>query len=292
MSYYKFEDGDIIDTVFKTYPSYQVSFNGNVVTGSVYLEKPFLDSAMESRMFEGYSQRQGGLINRQGPFTASLDFYTAISGADNNELWHSVTNVLSDYYKVIDSNYNSNYTGSLSTTIRVISIPEIYFDSQILSGSLTASAKDSAGDMIYLYDNGRGGIYSGSLTGTLVGNVYYSEGLIILKKGDLSNFGEDSPDNDKWSFCFKGIHNIPCKIFKCHAPAGQLNASTNETFYQIPTTGDYKNQKQKIFDKNFVYVTQIGLFNEQYELVAIANLATPIRKDINQGILFKIKLDW
>jgi hypothetical protein len=214
-------------------------------------------------------------------------------------LYESVL-ALYDYYEILDSNYTPNFTGSETTRFRVITVPEIYYDRSILTGSLTASDLDSAGDTRLLYDDGRGGVYSGSLTGTLVGNVFYSEGLVVLKGGGLNDeagsndFGEASPSNFKWRVNFKGVNTIPVKMFRCRAPAGQLNASTNSTFYTVPTlsSSQFRNERVKILSESVTYISQIGLYNDRYELVGVAKLAQPIRKDEAQDLLFKIRLDF
>lgn len=172
-------------------------------------------------------------------------------------------------------------------SVRVITIPEIYYDREILSG--TFSASDYVGNGRNLYDDGRGGIYSGSLTGTLVGNIFYSEGIVVLKKADLTASFADfasQPSNAKWSIALRGTHTIPVKILRCRAPAGEFNASTNPTFYQVVT-----GSKQVIMPDNTTYIDTIGIYNEEYELVAIAKLSQAIRKDENQDIQFRLRFD-
>jgi hypothetical protein len=73
-----------------------------------------------------------------------------------------------------------------------------------------------------------------------------------------------------------------------------LNASTNETFYKIPSasTDIYKNEREIILEKPYTYVTTIGLFNKNYELVGLAKLAQPVKKEEQQDILFRVRLDF
>ena len=182
----------------------------------------------------------------------------------------------------------------------MINIPEIYYDRQVATGTFYASDLDKDGNERILHDNGRGGVYSGSLSGTLVGNIFYSEGLVVLKagglndKGDLNEFGNASPTAFKWDANFKGTHTIPVKIFRCRAKAGELNASTNPTYYEILTGSDapYPNQKQIVMDPPCTYITTVGLYNENYELVAIAKLGQPIRKLLSDDLMFRIKMDF
>jgi len=301
MSYYSFAKDDIIDIVLDTYPKHTVEFNGTdnkgyAVTGSIELDREYLrdpedNEVLRTRTYTGFSQKRGGLTTTDGPFTASINIKTATSGSTNNELWFSLSGTLYPFYRVVNADYEMYYNNSLATTVRVIDIPSIYYDKEILTGSFSASDKDSAGDDRKIYDNGRGGLYSGSLTGTLVGNIFYQEGLAVLTKDDLSNFGSDSSTNFKWKVDLKGVHRIPIKIFNCRAPAGELNCSTNPTFYQEPTTGDYKNEKEIVMNPKNTYITTVGLYNENFELVAMAKLAQPIKKTIQDNINIRLKID-
>lgn len=289
--FYKFSSDDILNTTMKLHPRFTVERNGNMVTGSVRLEKPYLNSGLSNRLFHGFSQKEGGFIEKTGSMSASIDLLNVISGSTNSDFWHSLRNVLYPYYRLINNDYQPNYTGSLSTTLRVIDIPQVYYDHGILTGSFTGSDKNSAGADRFLYDNGRGGLYSGSLTGTLVGNIFYSEGLAVLTKRDLSDFGAASSTNFLWRFQFNGVQNTPVKIFKCRKPAGECNATTNNTFYVNAVSGSYKGMREIVSSSLLPWVTQIGIFDGMYNLVCVANLSQPV-KSINENLLFKIRQDW
>jgi hypothetical protein len=298
MSYYRFGPEDILNTTLKTYPKSTIELNGNIITGSVYLENSYIISQfgpkysnLNTRTYKGYSQRKAGFVNFTGPFTASVLFKSAISGSTNNILFHSISGTLYPYYKVENADYKPEYGGTKSTFFRIIDIPSIYYDKRVLTGSFSASDYNSAGEWREIFDNGRGGVYSGSLTATLVGNIFYDEGIVTLTKPDLIDFANVSTENLKWRVNFKGINNIPIKIFNCRCPAGDCNASTNPTFYQQPDTGDYKNQKEIIMDKKDTYITTIGLYNDQFELVAMAKLSMPIKKELATNINFRLKID-
>lgn len=291
MTFYKFSNDDILHTTIKCFPSYTTENNGNQVTGSIFLERPFLETNLRYRIFEGLSQKQGGLISKTGSMSASIDLRTAISGGTNAVWWHTV-NRLCDYYSLENNDYALTFTGSKSTTVRVITIPEIYYDQKILTGSFTGSDIDAAGATRNIFDNGRGGLYSGSVSGTLVGHVFYNEGIAVITKGDINNFGSISSTNFNWRFFLKGVTEIPVQIFKCRAPSGELNASSNPTFYTVPPSGSNKNLREVVSSSMGVYITKLGFFNDLFEIVAIAQLAQPIKKRESDSILFKVRMDF
>lgn len=64
---------------------------------------------------------------------------------------------------------------------------------------------------------------------------------------------------------------------------------TNNLTYQTGSEGDiipdfYNNPK--------VFITEIGLFNDQYEMLAIAKLSAPVLKSFTEEALFDISLNW
>lgn len=262
------------------------------VTGSVYLDKQYLNDDLENRLMYGFSRRLGGYVSASNPLSSSVTLLDAESGTTTNITYESILE-LYKYHSFFNPKTYS--TGSAPVSLfRVINVPSIYYDRAILSGSLTASDWDAAGDKRTLYDDGRGGIYSGSMTGSLLGTVFYSEGLICLYDSTITDFGSVSSVNDKWSVSFKGTHTIPTKIFMCRAPSGQLNATSNPTFYHIPEDGKHKNEREIVLsgsDRN-VWITKIGLYNSRYELVGVAHLAQPVRKDYEKSILYRLRLDF
>lgn len=228
MSFFKFTSQDVINTEIVAYPNYfvdrkeYINITGTLVTGSVYLEKQYLNTALSGRRYQGYSEKLGGFTEKNGPFSASVEILTAVSGGTNKELYCSILNLYS-YYSALNFNYTSSFAGTQATTFRVIVIPEIYYDREIKSGSFSASDDTNNYN---IFDDGRGGIYEAALTSSIIGNIFYSEGLIVLKDPAINNFGETLavPPEPAVSFktWFKGTHKIPVKIFRCRAPARRI----------------------------------------------------------------------
>ena len=69
----------------------------------------------------------------------------------------------------------------------------------------------------------------------------------------------------------------------------EYNYSNNPTFYD-PDTGaliqsDFKNDPR-------VYVTTVGLYNDQNELLSVAKLSKPLRKSYDEEVLLRVRLDF
>lgn len=69
----------------------------------------------------------------------------------------------------------------------------------------------------------------------------------------------------------------------------EYNYSNNPTFYN-PDNGalvqsDFKNNPK-------TYITTVGLYNDQNELLAVAKLSAPLRKSFDEEILLRVRLDF
>ena len=124
---------------------------------------------------------------------------------------------------------------------------------------------------------------------------------------------------------FEGVNYIPTLTMMAHAKKGHLNHSNNPTYIDYGqdflnsetgslttafswglNTGKKYLEKKDLTIKNTVksqyakhsasfekqtYISKIGIYDEDRNLIAIAKLATPIRKREQDEFTFKMKLD-
>lgn len=290
MAYFAFGPNDIIHTRIIANPVWTVTRTNTQISGSVYLEKNLLDPLLQSRQIRGFSERLGGLVTKYSVMTASVSFDSAARNGVNGNLYANLLNMYR-YHQITSPSYNLTYSGSQASQLRYCNVPQVYYDSSILTGSITLVDQDMSGSTRTLRDDGRGSIIDVATSGT-VGNVFYAEGLIVLKAPYLQTFGAVSPNPFKWQVSFKGNHAIPVAIFRCRAPAGQLNASTNPTFYNTPQSGPNRGTRQVLTSSLSPYITTVGLYDPQYKLVAVARLAQPVKKEYGWDLGVKIKIDF
>ena len=77
--------------------------------------------------------------------------------------------------------------------------------------------------------------------------------------------------------------------FFCRIPHHKFNYSQNPSFF----TGD----NAQLYHRSFIlepvtYITTVGLYNDNNELLAVAKLSQPFKKDPNTEALIKVKLDF
>ena len=118
--------------------------------------------------------------------------------------------------------------------------------------------------------------------------------------------------SSSYSFNYSGVHKIPTMTLFAHAKKGDLNHSNNPTYIEKTaqllrssgSNGYYQNPEATIknvvsssypdptgsFEKT-TYISKIGVYDNNKNLIAIAKMATPVRKTTNRDFTFKVKLD-
>ena len=115
---------------------------------------------------------------------------------------------------------------------------------------------------------------------------------------------------------FKGTHKVPTLTMFANAKEGELNNSLNPTFISSSHTGsrDYRtitNPARLEEDKGYsltntiqspfcshsaefakqTYISQVGIYDEERNLLGVAKVARPVRKVEDNAYTFKLKLD-
>jgi hypothetical protein len=118
-----------------------------------------------------------------------------------------------------------------------------------------------------------------------------------------------------YSLEFDGTNYVPVVTMLAHAPRGQLNYSNNPTYLDLSAGSKFvfhsssmsyaENSAQKI--KNTVsssytfptgtykpqtFISKVGVYDENKNLIAIAKVATPVKKTEDRDLTFKLKLDF
>lgn len=119
-------------------------------------------------------------------------------------------------------------------------------------------------------------------------------------------------ENTAYYLGYSGSHKIPTMTLFAHAGKGDLNHSNNPTYLSKSaqlylssgSNGYHQNPDASI--KNVVsssypdptgsfakttYISKIGIYDKNKNLIAIAKTATPVRKTPERDFTFKIKLD-
>lgn len=140
---------------------------------------------------------------------------------------------------------------------------------------------------ITLKDNGEGSLYRADAATkhaewASVGNIYYNEGLVLVKDPSLVYFGEN-----KFEMNFNGEQNIHVMKINVFVGANEFNSSSNPSFLHVSASG-YPNDP----DPNFVYITGMNFHDDNFNVIAKTVLAQPILKRKGEKLLIRNRIDF
>ena len=124
----------------------------------------------------------------------------------------------------------------------------------------------------------------------IVGNIFYNHGIAVVT--DLSGSYDKltGVDND-FTLKFKNSYPVTVHNYKCVVEDGEFNVTLNPT---ARLKNDINNPKLQGFAtaSHFSpYITTIGLYSDNNELLAIGKLANPIKSPKEIDITFNVQFD-
>jgi hypothetical protein len=236
------------------------------------------------------------LLNSDGSPAATASFNTdgTITGAAYTPNYYNYlsSTLLADRYFPTGSN----------DVVGVISIPSNLFGEYIKPGTLTLSNA-----LFTLNDDGEGNVVTGSYK---VGDIIYEHGMIILTSDGIpkqdrygfATYGTSSYDMGDVSFItdFISGSNVTCSFsssfniyetqYKCTLRENEFNFSQNPTVISGSSNSGvlYNFATGSYFSP---YVTTVGLYDNNYNLLAVAKLAQPLPTSAVTDTSILINLD-
>lgn len=270
-------------------------------------------------------QTYGGYTLQNVPYGTIITSSLALSSSITSEPYeenatrpriNALKNTI-NFYGTIDPIFN--YDNFSTSSLLAIYVPSIFYGSSIKKGTLElktliTSGSTSTQTAYYcdLYKNGI--IYNISssqygIQNTKVGICLYSEG-VILSTDD--SFGDNIGTCSQFILSYNGTTKINRMNIFAECGKIEFNNSNNPTYKQnisgssfvSSSKGYIENEYQQIYNINsssystydsdyekVTYITSIGLFDADKNLVGIAKLSKPLKKTINDSYTFKLKYD-
>tara|TARA_R100000664_G_C2730061_1_gene120845 strand:- start:86 stop:1165 length:1080 start_codon:yes stop_codon:yes gene_type:complete len=88
---------------------------------------------------------------------------------------------------------------------------------------------------------------------------------------------------------FNNTTEINSTVYFCRMPHNKFNYSSNPTYLN---SGQVRVKNGNRQNAPISYVTTIGLYNSQNELLAVAKLSEPLRKDPTNELTLRVRLDY
>lgn len=253
------------------------------------------------------------------PFPAYYDYsYTYQSGSTNNSddvqvlfgekyLSGSGTRVPTEKYELFDSIIQNFYSGipyatyglsansyTPSASVYVVTVSQNLFGTQIIPKTFSLKFGNSAS-----FDDGKGNIYiSSSNSSSLIGAIFYDKGIAVfnptssLVSGGLTLNGLSLVSGSTVTINFTSSiqlyeHSIrtviePNEFLQSFSnpTVGPNTIYTNTSAFQLMLSSSLR-----------PYVTTIGLYNDNNELLAVAKPSVPIQRTADMPQTFIIKFD-
>jgi len=196
-----------------------------------------------------------------------------ISGSDNNAI------------KLIDD--SSTSSGSISQGGRVYNV----VSGSIASGT-TSIKKAASAETV----SGGAGLFYPDLGLILLNPNYVSEsaGASLIPARSTNTF-DNTPRqiftaiSGAEYFQARREEEISSTSYFCRVNNKRFNFSTNPTFF---TSSDGSLTQTSFFKDPQTFITQVGLYNEENELLAIAKLSQPLLNSYAREAIIKVKLDF
>ena len=178
---------------------------------------------------------------------------------------------------------------ALSDSLFVVHIPQSVYGEKIRRGSFKIT--DVAGNVGQ--DDGYGKIVFSSTT---IGNIFYNYGIAVFNKASsvdvISTDGLTLDNGDAVTIEFDTTHTIYEYQVVATIEPNEFNFSINPTVDNPPMTGSYSSSLDMIADKVLdPYITTIGLYNDNYELVVVAKLPRAIKRSHLTTQTFVVRFD-
>lgn len=121
-----------------------------------------------------------------------------------------------------------------------------------------------------------------------------------------------SVTGSEYSIRFEGTNKIPTLTMYAYAKEGEFNHSSNPTFIRKTTAVDYSHSSSSFIEhsrnikkinkspysdheeefENITYISKIGIYDKDKNLIAVASLARPVKKTEKRELMFKVGIDF
>lgn len=188
------------------------------------------------------------------------------------------------YGTIVDSSDTSRKVGLMfyDAGIAMFDLAKITSGSQLMSGTIDAM---SATGQIVLGAKG---------TQTQFVSKFIPDFLI---SGSMDNIVDHIcssrfQSGSLTAITFQNITNINSTLIYCRTPADEFNYSSNPTFVDANKRIVVIDEGQEGVQDTFTYITTVGLYDPNNNLLAVAKLSRPVEKSPERDLTFRVRLDF
>ena len=278
---------------------------GHDITGSIRLFDNDGDlSAGGSKMTECFFISFARLLSKDEIKKGSFKLEMGVTGTSlitAGDSWGYLAdgNPFKGRIQITDSHATTDYrVNSPAGEYAILKLNGTHTDSPLIGAATSASATGSNCGLIFyqagivvltssiFLSGGIGGIGRGMLSG----NVNMDAGSASIE-GILTGSLSGAVDGFRHYFydcSFNNTTELNSSVYYCRANHNEFNYSANPTYI----TGSKIRVKENSLDPPVSYVTSIGMYSADNELLAVAKLSEPLKKDPNTEFTLRVRLDY
>lgn len=220
----------------------------------------------------------------RGPWSASMTSRITLQDVEATEDGTKVGSSVGGDYGVLWDTTASVSTGSDGTLTRTGSYGVVFYQAGIvvLSSSIWDNVATGSGTGILDFASG-----SATMTGSDAGTGPARTALQAIATSSISGTC-DAIRHRIYNLSYNNTTEINSTIYFCRMPVNKFNYSANPTY-----VSDSKIRVKTVAsDMPKAYVTTIGLYNVNNELLATAKLSEPLKKDPSNELTLRVRLDY
>jgi len=163
--------------------------------------------------------------------------------------------------------YDRNFRVTRDNSVSILTVDCSYFGESIVPGTVTGTGftDDAAGNLV-------------NSSGATIGNIFYDQGILVATDGGLLT-----------QIRCSGSYTVYSTQYKCTADAGEFNYSLNPT---LLSSSNVEYNSAIVDSPEFMpYVTTIGLYNENQELMMVGKLSQPCQLNPYTDTNFIVRID-
>jgi hypothetical protein len=275
-------------------------------TGSI---KKFTMPTNNDEMLECYFVPFSRLLCKDEIKKGSFSFEMSVSG--NTVFDTGSGNVLAHRVKLTDYSGSSGYyvdspVGEYGVLYATQSAPASGPAQGVLTATTSSTGRIAAGVLYYQAGVAviSASIFNSDLSGGLLNGPIFAAlgpGPRIVNDGDTTTVGftlaatgstiaqlSDGFRNRIYNISYNNTTELNSTIYFCRVAHNDFNYSSNPTYL----TGSKLRVKTRSADTPVTYFTTVGLYSADNELLAVAKLSEPLRKDPTNEITLRVRLDY
>ena len=295
-------------------------FTSSIATSSYYLNvyDTNATSSLQFAIQYGHISGSGSTpinnsIAEDTPTRVTYGQYRSLIYNDENSAFVFGTVTSPDFYaiNIARSRYKESIKpGSLALTLKSGSFQITLTDDSVASGSITNFI---GSNRYYNLVSGSAGTVTSSLAGnsgsygllfpdlgvillnaralsapTSSGGISFSSGTGASSNNNAELFKIISGSSSSGNFKLQSQETVSSRYFFTRVKNSEFNYTTNPSIINSSGSLLY----DTLIDNPQTYVTTVGMYNDNNELLAVAKLSRPLVKDFTKEALIRVKLDY